>query len=560
MKRCKGGFVFFVTALMFLGLTLIHKDFVHSQDAVEAPTAVEIQREPDLEVIKPAVFATVGRAQLRTAKEMQGAETALAAVKSQGGEVPFMPTDDPAQYRAAKLAAKGDAAQSSPPLAPESLAPPALQFNFEGINQVTAGGAFPPDTHGAVGLSHFVEVVNTRVVVYNKAGALLKSTTLPAFFGSAEFLFDPRVVYDQAWRRWVVVCSRKSVATTDTVRRFFIAVSKTEDPTGSYYTFLFNLPGAPFDSGDWWDFPQLGMDQDAVIITGNVFDTPAGGFKFAAMTAIAKARLYNGLGFFVPVFTGLASTLAPPIVLDQNKNAYFVAANSLTNLHLYRGENLSNAFQATLVLQALVDVPDYAVPPDAPQLGTAQLLDTLDRRFVNASTQVGDSLWNVHTIAFGVVAAIRAAPKFYQIDTEGAGANTVKQQGFIFESGSAHGFNASIAANASGEAFVTWVATDVSHPTAALRHNARVRISGRQPVDPLGTIPAGSAVFTSGVPLTGNAIGTTGVSRWGDYSAVSLDPSAVVGCAANRKAWFVNEKINAAAQWGSRFGRVGFCP
>jgi hypothetical protein len=366
------------------------------------------------------------------------------------------------------------------------------------------------------------------------------------------------VVYDQVWNRWVLVATRRSTSATDTVRRFFLAASTSGNPCGPYFVYSsVGFGGGPFNNGDWWDFPGLGMDQDAVLVTGNIFDTPTGPFKFAALMPIAKAPIYNGLGFSVPVFTGLVGTLQPPIVFDQNKDAYLLAASNNTHLHLYRGENLSNAFEATLVLQALVDVPDYGLPPNAPQLGTAQLLDTGDRRFVNASTQVGDSLWNVHTIN---VAGF-ATPRFYELDTEGAGANTVKQQGIFFESSTSHDFNASIAANSTREAFVTWNATDVAHANVALRHNARVRFSGRQPADAVGVIGAGFALFTSPTALTGNPSATAGVQRWGDYSAVSLDPSLGVtaGCGANRRAWIVNEKINAAAVWGSRIGRIGFC-
>src|SRR4029453_18647172 len=137
-------------------------------------------------------------------------------------------------------------------------------------------------------------------------------------------------------------------------RRWFLAVSTTGNPAGAYFKYQVFFGGGPLNAGDWWDYPNLGMDQDAVLVTGNIFDTPTGPFKFAAMMPIAKARIYNGLAFAVPVFTGLAATLAPPIVLDQNKDAYFVAANNFTQLHLYRCDDLSNAGEATIVLQSLI--------------------------------------------------------------------------------------------------------------------------------------------------------------------------------------------------------------
>src|SRR4051794_30373802 len=90
----------------------------------------------------------------------------------------------------------------------------------------------------------------------------------------------------------------------------------------------------------------------------------------------------------------------------------------------------------------------YAIALPNPQ----DNLDTGDSRFVNASTQVGDSLWNVHTIALGSF----AAPKFYQVRPSTA---SVLQSGFFFASGTSFDFNPSIAANTSNDVFVTWNAT-----------------------------------------------------------------------------------------------------
>ena len=40
--------------------------------------------------------------------------------------------------------------------------------------------------------------------------------------------------------------------------------------------------------------------------------------------------------------------------------------------------------------------------------------------------------------------------------------------------------------------------------------------------------------------------------RWGDYSAITIDPSST------SKAWLVNEKINSTTVWGSQIMQVGF--
>ena len=162
------------------------------------------------------------------------------------------------------------------PLAPTPLGPPVIKTNnFNGHSETE--GFFPPDTHGAIGVDHFVEVTNSHFDVFSKASphALLKSVTLATFFNyTVETLFDPRVVYDQTWQRWIVTADAFPESTT--VQRLFIGVSKTSDPTGPF--FIYNIDVDFFDNNDFYDFPQLGIDQDAVLFTANIFPA-AGGFS-----------------------------------------------------------------------------------------------------------------------------------------------------------------------------------------------------------------------------------------------------------------------------------------
>jgi hypothetical protein len=92
---------------------------------------------------------------------------------------------------------------------------------------------------------------------------------------------------------------------------------------------------------------------------------------------------------------------------------------------------------------------------------------------------------------------------------------------------------------------VTWTSTD-----ASIGVNAQVRLSGKLSAD--AQITAGTAGFTSPAFLTGNFDRSLGIQRWGDYSAVTLDPSN------GATAWLVNEKINSNSIWGSRIITIGF--
>src|SRR5229473_2170606 len=205
------------------------------------------------------------------ATEVQAEENFVMQQPAASYGVPFRSTMGASAYAAAK-----QAAANYSPLAlkrgtngPVPAAPPTMVFhNFDGASSVD--GLRPPDTHGAVGLKHFVEVTNSHIDVFNKSTqALAKSVSLATFF-----------------------------------------------------SYKLNVT---FFTGDFWDYPQLGFDQDAVLFTANIFAS-GGSFKGADFFAVAKARLYNGLGFSVPVSTGLVGTLAPPIVLDQNAKTFLLAA------------------------------------------------------------------------------------------------------------------------------------------------------------------------------------------------------------------------------------------
>ena len=134
------------------------------------------------------------------------------------------------------------------------------------------------------------------------------------------------------------------------------------------------------------------------------------------------------------------------------------------------------------------------------------------------------------------------------------------QTGNFFRSGSSYDFNPSIVANSSKEVWVTWSATDPPNSV-----NAEMRMSGRQAGDAAGSIPSpGTTIFTSPVPyLDGHIFNSQGqyigVNRWGDYSAVALDPSSYSGCSNQRRAWADNEKVDSSSAWSTRIAELGFC-
>lgn len=121
-----------------------------------------------------------------------------------------------------------------------SLAP-VIGANWTGSTYKFDAGVPPPDTMGAVGPRHFVEFINSRYAVYDKAtGALVQQSTLDQFWQASwarsggelanpnlacfpvSAAFDPRILFDRTEGRWYAIAE-------DSVG-LLVAVSNGADP------------------------------------------------------------------------------------------------------------------------------------------------------------------------------------------------------------------------------------------------------------------------------------------------------------------------------------------
>lgn len=471
-----------------------------------------------------------------------------------GAPIRFRPTVGDAAYDAhkAKLTAQrglGPQEETRDPVQ-LPLAPPVVAANWEGLDMDESGLLFPSDTHGAMGRGYFMEIVNSHLAVWRtRTRAQLFSASLASFFGYFnQTLFDPRAMFDKTWKRWIVTAD--AFPENDTRQLHFIAVSKSENPMGAYWIYAIDMN--VFNDPDFfWDFPQLGQDQDAIIVTANVFDA---GFS-AWMFAIAKALLYNGVTFSVPLYTGLCGTLAPPVVLDQNPNAYLICAPAYlspggTAMTKYTLSNASTPGGQTLTASTIHSDVTYLIPPDAPQPVVGYALDTLDARFGNWSTQIGDALYNTHCIGTG--AGAFAVNRWYEFDTVN---DTVVNADFFWATSNSNDFMPHIAANTEGDIFVVWTAVDPDPlPPVGDGFHAQMRISGKEAADLDNFLGPGAVVVTS--PTWSSLQDSVGRFRWGDYQ--SVDVYAGPGWGDPNVAFAVGQKIKSNTRWGSHISRIRF--
>jgi len=508
--------------------------------SVAAPQAPAAQIEATQQI-------KVTSAEVRTAEQMAAAAALQpAAPPLPPRPKPFLSRLDATDYRELKAKAAASPGRRTA-AAPQTAAPQTPitgTVNFAGVNAATAG-YYPPDTHGAVGRDYFAEVTNTHLDIYQKSApqTLVRSISTEAWLGAAPGYFShPRMIYDPVYNRWIFLVTQWRTPSDPTHQYLYLAVSLTSDPTGSFYLYQIEVSDYSVSGNTQWDYPQLGLDRNAIIITGDFFNLNTGRVVDSRMFSVAKSLAYNGQAFTSPLFTGLDGTLAPPIVLDENPYSFLAVADWYTyNNYVTLYALLGSGTSAPVLFTNYIPVPTFWLPPYAIQPGTNQMLDTLDCRFENASTQVGNSLFQVHTVDYRGL----ATPRFYEFDTLN---NRVIQSGIFYGSATSNDFNASIAANRFKDVFVTWSSTD--NPNNV---NAQVRVGGRLHTDPPGVISNGSPLYSSATFLTGEpSTWDPFVQRWGDYSAVSLDPADPSGATA----WIVNEYVLTNNLWGSRIGRI----
>ncbi|HJZ69348.1 MAG TPA: hypothetical protein VKF81_14590, partial [Blastocatellia bacterium] len=199
-----------------------------------------------------------------------------------------------------------DGALQRTPLSPNVDTIPSPSLVFEGIAAADEGNTVaPPDTNGDVGPNDYVETVNTLVRIYDKngipRGPAFRESSLFASgggsaFGATHDNGDPVVLYDRLADRWLI--SELGINAINVAPyHMLIAVSKTGDPTGAYYLYDFVLPGVEFP-----DYPKFGVWPDAYYMSTNQFRfgssfDGAGAFAFDRKKMLAGDPTATGIYF-----------------------------------------------------------------------------------------------------------------------------------------------------------------------------------------------------------------------------------------------------------------------
>ena len=245
--------------------------------------------------------------------------------------------------------AHGHAGGSSNGNASRAKSSPELLGGFNGLNfhdqrYANGGNQFslePPDQGLCAGNGFVVESVNDVMAIYSSAGnKLVGPVDLNTFYhypaainrstgAYGPEITDPSCYYDADTQRWFhVVLTLDRVGASSSLsgnNHLDIAVSQTADPTGAWN--IYRLPvqnngtqGTP-DHGCaggfcLGDYPHIGADAHAIVLTTNEYALFADGFYGAQIYAISKQALAAGVAANVAMFNaGDPSIPAPAFTL-----------------------------------------------------------------------------------------------------------------------------------------------------------------------------------------------------------------------------------------------------
>jgi pre-peptidase len=449
-----------------------------------------------------------------------------------------------------------------PLLAPRNLAPavlaPATLRNFDGIGQGFTGpaGTFtvssaPPDTNAAVGPNHIVETVNTDFAVFNKAGTAIFgpvpiNTLWSGFGGGCQTSNDgdPIVSYDRIADRWVI---SQFQVTTQPFQQC-VAVSQTADPTGSYSRYVFTYAdGFP-------DYPKMGVWPDAYYITYNLFSNTGTSFLGTKVCAFDRAKMLTGAAATQQCFNtsnafggllpgDLDGTRLPPAGAPNPMVALGTTSTTLATWKFH--VDWTTPANTTFTGPATLTVPSYTEACGGgtciPQSGGGSLDSLADRVMYRLAYRNFADGHQALVVNHSVTAGTSVGVRWYELRLD-ASSNLSLFQAGTYAPDANFRWMGSVAMDQSGN-----MALGFSNSSSSLKPS--IRYTGRLAGDAAGTMTQGE-----GIAITGAGAQGTSLSRWGDYSSMSIDP------ADDCTFWFATEYIpaNGTFNWRTRIASFKF--
>jgi len=402
---------------------------------------------------------------------------------------------------------------------------PSPSTNFNGLGDLNT--TIPPDTHGAVGPSHVMTMLNTQVRIQDRSGLtnILTKTTFDWWTNAGTYtgVFDSKVVYDPYQNRWIATaCADQKLATS----AILLAVSQTSDPSGSWY---YQKIDADSNNLLWADYPSIGFNKTWIAVSFNIFTNASpSGFSHSRIYVFDKMNAYtNGTTrTMISNASTLGATIVPAITFDNSVSTLYCLQewnNKYTNyasqvkgqLRLYTITGTAGA----ALLTPTANYPEtsgWAAQADtanfAPQTGSSVKISNNDSRLQNVIYR-SNFLFTVQTVFYPHTAPTRSSIQWWQIATSGA----VQQVGTIDDQAGVnyHAFP-SIGVN-------KFLDVLIGYSSFSSSRHASAEYSFHAFSDNINTMRT-KVTLKEGLDIYYKQ-STSGRNRWGDFSATMVDPA-----------------------------------
>ncbi|MCD4790602.1 MAG: hypothetical protein K8R37_11435, partial [Bacteroidales bacterium] len=430
--------------------------------------------------------------------------------------------------------------------------PKAIIQNFEGISNISS--VAPPDTDGDVGPNHYIQIVNLSFQIFDKSGTALTSpaslstiwNNLPGPWSGTNH-GDPIALYDELTDRWLL--SQFSLPNYPSGPFYeLIAISASGDPLGSYHLYAYQFTDMP-------DYPKFGVWPDGYYMSINQFSSGSLSWAGAGAVVFEKSQMLDG-NTAQMVFFNFSASQDPwsflPCDLDgpqppPNTPNYFAYVNywSITDrLRIYQlTVDWVNTGNSTFTgpYDVTVATINNNFSTDIIQPGTAQRLDPIEDRLMYRLQYRNfgsyQTLVTNHTVDVG---SDRAGVRWYELRNSGGGWS-MYQQGTYAPADAHSRWMASVAMNRNGD-----IALGYSISSSSL--SPSIRYTGRLSTDTPGQMTQAETTI-----ITGSGY-QSGTYRWGDYSAMSIDPVD------DYTFWYTQEYVNPGGSfaWRTRIASFQF--
>lgn len=419
-----------------------------------------------------------------------------------------------------------------------------IDQNFNGMDNLN--GYAPPDTHGDVGLTHYMQMVNCTFEIFTKEGvstygpynnSLLWDGFTGPWSGSNDG--DPIVLYDQYADRWI---ASQFALPNYPAGPFYelIAVSDDGNPNGTWYRYAYEFANMP-------DYPKFGVWPDGYYMTINQFKSRTGTFAGAAVCVFDRsAMLANTPASMIMFNLGTSYGSLLPADADGStlpSGGSYMANLGTNSLRIWAANiNWASPSSSTISLTQTLTTQSFSYSGiTINQPGTSQTLDPLASRLMYRLQYRKFADYEVmltnHTV--NANGAGQAGVRWYELRKYPGTSWAIHQQGTYAPNDGRDRWMGSVAMNGAGDIAIGYsVSSSNTYPS--------VRFAGQTAGSPLGVLDVTETTIHAG------AASQTGVNRWGDYSMMSVDPSD------DATFWYTNEYSSGGWDWKTKIASFTF--